>query len=203
MKVQTDVTYRNLEKTDAIESLVAEKIAKLEKFCDYMSSCRVAVEKTHDRPDSGTPYRVRIDMTIPPSHELAVDRSPDVGTQYTPLETVIREAFEAARRQVVELVEKQRGEVKTHPQQEMMAIVTKLESDHGFIKSVASGREVYFHKNSVISDDFDRLEVGTGVAYADEMGTNGPQATTVQIVNKPGTRAEKTETEVEQPMGWK
>lgn len=204
MQIAPEVTYRNVPKTDAVESLVQEKIGKLEQFCNYMNSCRVAVEKAHEHPNSGSPYRVRIDITVPPSHELVVSRNPGEGNQYDPLETVIRDAFEAARRQLVELVERQRDEIKEHPQQEMQAVVTKLfEKDgYGFLKEIETGREIYFHKNSVSHDDFDRLEVGTGVHFAEEDGQMGPQATTVQIVNKPGVQLPKSDAEAEAPMGW-
>lgn len=208
MKIPAEISYRNVEKTEALESLVREKIEKLEKFCDHINSCRVAVEKVHDRPSSGSPYRVRLDITIPPGHELAVVRNPNEGTQYDELPTVIRDAFEAARRQVVELNERQHDKVKEHPQQDIVAVVTKLfkEQGYGFIKTLDTGREIYFHKNSVIHDDFDRIEVGTGVQFTESLGEMGPQATTVHIVNKPGVstdRAEETDTEVEPPVTWK
>jgi hypothetical protein len=70
MKVGLEISYRDVEKSDAIETLIHEKVAKLEKLCDYISSCHIAVEKIHDRPSHGSPYRVRIDMTVPPGHEL-------------------------------------------------------------------------------------------------------------------------------------
>jgi cold shock CspA family protein len=34
-------------------------------------------------------------------------------------------------------------------------------------------------------DEFDRLEVGTGVQWHQEEGNNGPQASTVRIIDKP------------------
>lgn len=114
MKVPVEITYRGVEKTEALEELIHSKIAKLEKFCNYMSSCHVAIEKVHDRPKTGSPYRVRLDITVPPSHELAVSENPNDGIQYESLEVVIRDAFEGARRQLVELVQRQRDEVKTH-----------------------------------------------------------------------------------------
>jgi ribosome-associated translation inhibitor RaiA len=58
MKIQPEITYRHLEKTAAIQSLVEEKIAKLEKFCDYMNSCRVVIEKDNDHPSSGSPRAI-------------------------------------------------------------------------------------------------------------------------------------------------
>lgn len=208
MQVPVEITYRNVEKTDAIESLVQEKIGKLQKFCSQMNSCRVAIEKAHDRPSSGSPYRVRLDITVPPGHELAVVRNPGEGNQYDELQTVIRDAFEAARRQVVELNEKQQDQVKHHPQQETVAVVTKLfkEQGYGFIKTLDTGREIYFHQNSVLHHDFDRIEIGTGVQFSETLGEMGPQATTVQIVSKPGVstaKAEAEQPEAEPPVTWK
>ena len=205
MQVPLEVSYRNVEKTDALEALVQEKVDKLEEVCDHISSCRIAIEKAHDHPSSGSPYRVRIDLTVPPRHELAVTKSPDEGTQYEPLEAVIRDAFEAARRQLAELNERQHQKVKSHPTQEMTGIVTKLSADegYGFIKSL-EGQEIYFNRNSVLSNDFDRLEIGTGVQFFAQEGDEGLRASTVGIVNKPGASASKvSEEEIEPPLGWK
>jgi cold shock CspA family protein len=88
----------------------------------------------------------------------------------------------------------------------MGAIVTKLfpEQGYGFIKTIDDGREIYFHQNSLINDDFERLEIGTGVQFSETLGEMGPQATTVHIVNKPGVSAAKSDQAViEPPLGWK
>ena len=207
MQIPLEITYKDVEKTDALEALVHEKAAKLEQVCDHINSCRVTLEKAHDRPKTGSPYRVCIDLTVPPSHELAAVKNPGEGDQYDPLETVIRSAFDAARRQLVKLTEKQRDQVKSHPEQEMGALVTKLfpEQEYGFIRALDSDEEIYFHRNSVIHDDFDRIEVGTGVRYVALQDEDGLlRATTVQIVGKPGANISQTDEEaIEQPLGWK
>jgi cold shock CspA family protein len=114
------------------------------------------------------------------------------GNPPNPLPAVLRDAFDIAFRQLRKLTQEQRGEVKKHPEQEAAAVVTKLfrEEGYGFLQSL-DGRELYFHRNSVLHDDFDRLEVGTGVRFVEEAGEQGPQASTVQIVDKPGARIGK------------
>lgn len=47
MKVPPEITYRNVDKTNALDALVKEKIAKLEQVCDYISSCHIVIEKIH------------------------------------------------------------------------------------------------------------------------------------------------------------
>ena len=208
MQIPPEITYRNIEKTDSIDSLVREKIAKLEQFCDYINSCRVVLEKTHENPSSGSPYKVSIDITIPHGREIAVSENPDEGKQYPPLEAVIRNAFEAARRQLVSITTEQKGERKVHPEQEISAVIVKLfaDQDYGFIKTIDTGREVYFHRNSVVNVDFDELSVGNGVRFKETEGEMGPQATSVMVLDKQNsssrTEADSTLSAVEKPLGW-
>jgi len=188
MQVPPEINYRNVEKTDDIENLVSEKTAKLEQICDYMISCRVAIERRHQHQQTGNPYRVRIDVTVPPGHELVVKRISTEREREEPIPTVLRRAFETMRRQLKELVQRQRGEVKKHPEEQLMALVEQLfpEEGYGFLRTV-DGRQIYFHSNSVLHGDFERLEIGTGVRLVEELGEKGLQASTVEIVDKPGS----------------
>lgn len=206
MKVPLEVTYRDVDKTVALETLVNEKMAKLERLCDYIGSCQIAIEKINDRPKAGSPYRVRIDITVPPGHEIVADSHPNEGTQYVEVDTVIRDAFSMAERQLKELTRRQRENDKsrTHEAQDSTALVAKLfpEEGYGFLKTL-DGQDIYFHRNSVLHDDFDRLEIGTGVRFFAHEGDEGPQASTVQIVDKPGVRSGKSDHPIiEPPLGW-
>jgi cold shock CspA family protein len=60
------------------------------------------------------------------------------------------------------------------------------EDDYGFIVT-PDGREVYFHRNSVVGGDFDRLEAGADVRFVEELGEQGPQASTVHPAGVPFT----------------
>ncbi|MGH1395522.1 MAG: HPF/RaiA family ribosome-associated protein [Trichormus sp.] len=208
MQVPLEITYRNLEKTAAIDNLIQEKVAKLEHICSYINSCHIAVEKIHDRPRSGSPYRVRIDITVPPGHELVAHSNPGQSIHYDPLDTVIRDAFDAARQQLVKLTQIQQQSDRAQNQEasaEITGLVTKLFRDqgYGFIKNL-DGQEIYFHRNSVLHHDFERLEIGTGVHCAIEEGEEGLQASTVKIVDKPGVRAGKSnQTLIEPPLDWR
>jgi cold shock CspA family protein/ribosome-associated translation inhibitor RaiA len=204
MKVPVEITYRDVTKTDDIEELIREKASKLERVCNYMSSCRVAVERPVQRHQDGNPYRVRIDVTVPPSKEIVASRESPAGSKPEDLPTTIRSAFDAVRRQLLELVEKQRGELKSHPEQDIGGVVIRIakEAGYGFLKTT-EGQELYFHQNSVLNGDFDRLEIGTGVQFTEEDGQEGPQASTVRIVDKPGARVDKSGEEFEEtPLGW-
>jgi cold shock CspA family protein len=55
--------------------------------------------------------------------------------------------------------------------------------DFGRIRT-DDGREIYFHRNSVINGGFDRLEIGDQVRFNEGQGDVGPQATTVKVAGK-------------------
>jgi cold shock CspA family protein len=186
MEVPLEITFRDVDKTDDIEDLIRAKAARLDKICDHIVSCRVAVEKPHEHQKSGHAFRVRINMRVPPGHDLVVKRESTGGHLHEKLPAVLSQAFDAAFRQLKKLVEKQLGQVKSHPEQEKAAVVIRLNAGegYGFIKT-QEGRELYFHRNSVLNDNFDRLEIGTGVRYVDTAGDEGPKASTVQIIDKP------------------
>lgn len=184
MKVPLEITFRNVRKTRKHEELIHEKTQKLEAFCDYINSCRISVEKRHIHQKIGRPFRVRLDITVPPGNNIIVDNNSNRGEKHTTLDREIRNAFNIAIRQLKELKQRQRYNVKKHPQKEAQAVVSKLfrSKDFGFLHTV-DDRNVYFHRNSVLHEDFDKIHIGAGVRFSEEQGIEGPQATTVQIID--------------------
>jgi len=114
MQVPLQVSFKSIPNTAAIEGLIYEKASKLERVCDHLSSCRVAVERPLKHPEDGNPYRVRIDMTVPPGHEVVVKNEPGGSKTKAPLDVVIRDTFDTASRRLKKLVALQQGRVKTH-----------------------------------------------------------------------------------------
>ena len=119
-----------------------------------------------------------IDMTVPGT-ELVVKRE-----SHEDIYVAIRDAFDAARRQLEDYARHQRGDVKTH-ESSPHARVSKLfrEEGYGFLET-PDGREIYFHRNSVLNGGFDPLEIGMEVRFAEEPGDEGPQASTVKLIAK-------------------
>lgn len=175
MKLPAQVTLKDISHSEAIEKKIHRNIDKLEKFCSRIMACRVIVESTQRRHHQGKLFTVRIDVTIPGT-ELVVNR-----IENEDLYVAIRDAFDAAKRQVDSHSRKQRGDVKVH-EEPPRGRVTKLFPDdgYGFIET-SDGREIYFHQNSVIDPTFERLEEGELVVFLEEQGKKGPQAVRVSI----------------------
>ncbi len=182
-----EIAFHRIDHSDTLEALIRAKAAKLEQVSDRLASIRAVVEYMHKSKTQGNPCRVRLDLTVAPGHEFAVEREADV--QRDPaveIAAIVRDAFQAARRILQKHEEKQRGEVKAHPGQEVGAVVVRLfpDLDYGFLRT-PEGEEVYFHRNAVAGNAFDALRVGTGVAFEAEEGEKGPQATSVRVVDQP------------------
>jgi ribosome-associated translation inhibitor RaiA len=114
MQLPVKISYRGLEKSDWIDKLVLDHAARLERFCDHINRCDVAIEQTNHTHQKGNPYRCRIDLTVASRHELVADeKQMDNGT-HQPLKKVIHDAFKTMERELRRVVEKQRRDVKTH-----------------------------------------------------------------------------------------
>jgi cold shock CspA family protein len=113
----------------------------------------------------------------PGEGELSIDRQ-----HQEELSQAVREAFDAARRQLEDHAREQRHSVKLH-EPAAVGHVVRLEPQegYGFLES-DDGREIYFHRNSVLGDAFDQLSLGTKVRFAEENGEKGPQASSLLIL---------------------
>lgn len=180
MQTPLQITYHQLEPSEALSAHIREEAAKLEEFYDGIIGCHVAVEMPHRRHRTGRHYRVRVDLIVP-GEEIVVGRDPPEHFQHTDPYLAVNESFDAAQRQLQDYVRRISQNVKRHEEQPHGRVLRlELERGYGFLET-ADGREIYFHRNSVLNDGFERLEVGTPVRFVEEMGEKGPQASTVAI----------------------
>ena len=205
MRVPLDISYQGLSRSKAIEELIRNDAAKLEKVCDNLISCRVGLRLDQKSSTSGNEYRMRIEMRMPPGHNLVVTNTPGGKDDNSDLPAMIKTTFKIAHRRLRQQMEKQQGEKKRHPDQEVGGFVTKIYADdgYGFLRSL-DGEEIYFHRNSIVGARFEHLEPGAGVTYTAELGEKGLQASTVQVIqSSPGrTGEEQQNDDTVSPLGW-
>jgi cold shock CspA family protein/ribosome-associated translation inhibitor RaiA len=185
MQLPVEISYRGVEKSAEIDELIRTKAARLDRFCDHITRCDVAVEQPNHSQHSGNAFRVRVDVTVPPGHELVADEKQGEHEMHEPLSKVVNDAFKNMERQVKELAERQRHDVKTHA--EPRALVTKLFADYGFITD-GGGVDIYFHRNALVGVEFESLKVGAEVRFDLSHGDMGPQASSVHIVSTGGPK---------------
>lgn len=199
MLLPIQVTFRNMKDLAGLEEMVQKEAAKLERFYDRISSCRVVVERPQ-RAESSKLYHVRIDLGLP-NGELVVKHMPtlhgtlqDIEAQasrkeaesvlvHKSPERAIHEAFHEMRRRLQDYARQQEGFVKNIPKLAHAEVKEIFPNQgYGFLETT-DDREIYFSKTSVLDGHFERLRVGTRVRFAEEAGEKGPQASTVKIVH--------------------
>ena len=137
MPTRLKITFRNVTPSKSLEKQIREKAAKLESFCERITSCRVIVEAPHRHHHKGKAYQVRIDLTVP-GREIVINHAPkrlsaakltetrssenDLIENHEPSKhgahadvyVAIRDAFNAAGRKLQDHMRRQSGAIKVH-----------------------------------------------------------------------------------------
>jgi ribosomal subunit interface protein len=108
MQTPLQITIRDIEHSDALETHIRDKANKLEEFFERITSCRVIVEMPHKHHHQGKQFKVRIDIGVPGS-EIVVNRD-----HAEDVYVALRDGFDSAKRQLEEYARKMRGDIKTH-----------------------------------------------------------------------------------------
>jgi ribosomal subunit interface protein len=183
MQEPLQISYRDMTSTPALDAAIQERVDKLDELFDRITGCRVLVESPHRRHHQGRLFHVRVDLTVP-GRVIVVNRERSERHEHEDIYVAIRDAFDAAKRQLEDYVRESRGLTKHHEEPPTGRIARLFpEQGYGFI-STTDGREVYFHANALLDERFERLEVGAAVRFAEELGHRGPQASTVHVVGK-------------------
>jgi cold shock CspA family protein len=199
--IPTQISFRGLPHSDALESDIRERVAWLEQFYAGIVRCRVLIELLHRHRHDGRHFHLRIELTVPGGPPIVVSHEPslhgrlkDVGeaAHHKDDETesvhryaavTLREAFDVARRRLEDFAREQRGAVKTHDVPAHGEVVELAKAGgYGYIQ--AGENRIYFNRASVLHEAFDELTIGTPVAFTEERGDKGPQASSVRVLGK-------------------
>jgi ribosome-associated translation inhibitor RaiA len=107
------ITFRHMPASAALETRIRQRAEELEHVFDRIVACRVVVECQNRNQSQGKLFDVHIDLTLP-GREIAVARDCGVNHAHEDAHVAVRDAFDAARRQVEDYVRTRRGEVKRH-----------------------------------------------------------------------------------------
>jgi ribosomal subunit interface protein len=175
MQHELQITWHGIDRSEAIEAHLRQRAAALEKFYPNITSCRVAVELPHRHKHQGKLYNVRITLRVPHG-DVVLNRD-----LHEDIHVALRDAFDAARRKLEDILRRQRGATKVHAVP-LHGTVARLqpEEGYGFIET-GDGDELYFSRDNVVTPEFDQLGVGTEVKFIREDAAEGPQAKRVSV----------------------
>ncbi len=104
MQVPLQIVFEHVDHSDAIESSVRKEALKLERFFDRITSARVVMGRPQHRHHKGDTYAVRIHLEVPGGEDIVVSRDPGATGRHEDAHVTIRDAFDAAGRQLQDFV---------------------------------------------------------------------------------------------------
>jgi len=111
MRLPLQITFRHMDPSPALEARIRRKAAELDQFCDRITSCRVVVECRHRHHQQGNLFEIHIDLNLPGS-QLVAGRNHPINHAHEDAHAAVRDAFDAARRQLEDHLRAVRDEAK-------------------------------------------------------------------------------------------
>lgn len=187
MQIPLEIAFHNIEASDGAEASIRDHVARLERIGGRLTTCRVRVDQKNQNQSGTIPPVVHIEVSVPGHKDIVVAHEPghlQRRFQSPDLQNAINEAFRIAERRLA----KYRGKLNDHEAaqrhesaSEFLGQVAELtpERDFGFLLTKEGGM-LYFHRNSLLTGDFDKLARGDEVTYVEAVGDTGPIATKVR-----------------------
>ena len=185
MQTSPEIIFHDVQRSAWVENYILERVRRLDRFADGITSCRVSLARDQASHHKGNRYSLMVEVRTPPNRDLAAKKARTIRDLAAELPALINLGFGAIERQLKKTAELRRGEGKRPDHGGPHGIVEKLfDEGYGFLRALGDERQVYFHRNSVLHGDFERLAIGTEVRFTPQDGDEGPQASSVQIVAK-------------------
>ncbi|MXN64348.1 HPF/RaiA family ribosome-associated protein [Stappia sp. GBMRC 2046] len=183
MKTEPQITYKGLDSSPTVENAIRKRIDRLDQIHNRITSCRVTIELPHRHGRKGKIFHVHVDITVPGA-EIVAGREHENNHAHEDVLVAVRDSFNAAQRQLEDVVRKMSGHLVKPEPVKLHGIVARLvpEEGFGFIQTV-DGREFFFRRDSMASNDhWNELQPGTEVRFTEHTGDKGPFASAVSPV---------------------
>jgi ribosomal subunit interface protein len=93
MTMVSNVTYRDLDTSEALNAIISKRLQKLERYCSDIQRSRVVLDSPHNHKHKGKEFRATV--------EIDIKGSPITITQNDPsIHVAVRDAFDVAERKL-------------------------------------------------------------------------------------------------------
>lgn len=184
MQVPVQIDFQGCEPIARLREHIEQGFEQLEKLYGRITAGRAVVKAPGAHHRSGGLYEVGVHLSMPGGRNVDVERTPTPDERFGDPLFAIGDAFRRARRQLQDQSRRMDRRIKHH-EAAPTAKVARMDpsGEFGFLQA-SDGSELYFHRNSVLNGGFAKLTVESRVAYAEEPGNEGPQASTVRLLGK-------------------
>jgi ribosome-associated translation inhibitor RaiA len=109
--IPVKITFRHMESSVAVETRVNELANHLGVFSDRILACRVVVDSPHRHHHQGKVFAVKVQLELP-GEDVVVDMERPQRDGHDDVYVVLRDAFDAAKRQLQQRMSSLRGDEK-------------------------------------------------------------------------------------------
>jgi len=113
MQMSVQIAFRHLEPSPAVEERARHLAHELEHFSSSILRCRVTVDCPHKHQTHGRRFEVHVEITVP-DRQIEVSRAHPDSDDHEDVYVALRDAFDAAKRQLQEYERIRRRDVKAH-----------------------------------------------------------------------------------------
>ena len=113
MTANVQITFRDFEPPQLAEERIRDRFDRLVTIYPPITACRVVAEVPHRHHKKGWLYSVHIELVVP-GGEVAVNRNHDDKHSHEDFFVAMRDAFNAAERQLRTYSQRIHGRTKTH-----------------------------------------------------------------------------------------
>jgi ribosome-associated translation inhibitor RaiA len=111
--IPVQITFRHMETSAAVEMRVRDLANHLGVFSDRIQTCKVVVDSPHRHHHQGKVFNVKVQLVLP-GEDVVVDMERPQRDGHEDIYVVIRDAFDAAKRQLQQRMAQLRNEPSRH-----------------------------------------------------------------------------------------
>ena len=93
MTMASNVTYRDLDTSDALNAIISKRLRKLERYCSDIKHSRVVLDSPHNHKHKGKEFRATVEIDIKGSPINVCQNDPSI-------HVAVRDAFDVAERKL-------------------------------------------------------------------------------------------------------
>jgi cold shock CspA family protein/ribosome-associated translation inhibitor RaiA len=175
------ITWRNVQRSEAVEAIIRKRIEAVERFCPDAIGLRVTLDAPQKPRHAARGFDVRLHLEVP-GPDLDVARTVRHGHAAEDITRAVNSTFTALEKRIKETRRVVAGqEVKHHPVI-LHGEIVELEPElgYGFVRA-DDGQEVYFQKDGLVTGNWDDLELGARLRFREQDGEKGPFAVDVAL----------------------
>ena len=110
MQTPPELIFHDLDRSAWVENYVLERVQRLDRFADNITSCRVSLTQEQASHHKGNRYSVMVEVRTPPNHDLAARKAKVINDMPAQLPALINLAFGAIERQRKKTAALRRGD---------------------------------------------------------------------------------------------